>query len=419
VGFPETPSHPDAPPPGQRPGRYASTARPVAALVAASLLGGSAALGGAWALGAFDEQTAAPAPAVVAPAPVDTRAPSTGGSSIDVAAIYRRSAPGVVQITSTTKGAPSTDVFGNPIPGESQRALGSGFVIDKDGHVVTNYHVVQGADSIDVSFSNQETVSAKIVGTDPTTDLALLHVDVDAKALSPLSLANSDAVQVGDPVAAIGNPFGLERTVTAGIVSALQRQVSAPNDYTIDHVIQTDAPINPGNSGGPLIDAQGRVIGVNSQIETASGGGGNVGIGFAVPSNTVKSVVAQLLANGKVERAFLGVTLQDVDADVAQVLRLPAAKGVLVASVRAGSPAARAGIVSGSTQVVVAGQSYDLGGDMIVAVDGKPVTSVNQLRDTITAHKPGETVRITVVDENGKRKTKSVELTRMPANLKS
>jgi S1-C subfamily serine protease len=420
VGFPETPSHPDAPPPGQRPGRFASTARPIAALVAASLLGGSAALGGAWAFGAFDDEAAAPTQTIVAPTPTDSSAqPPTGSTAIDVAAIYKRSAPGVVQITSTSQGAPSTDIFGNPIPGESQRALGSGFVIDKDGHVVTNYHVVQGADTIDVSFSNQETVSAKVVGTDPSTDLALLHVDVDAKALTPLVLANSDAVQVGDPVAAIGNPFGLERTVTAGIVSALQRQVSAPNDYTIDHVIQTDAPINAGNSGGPLIDAQGRVIGVNSQIETASGGGGNVGIGFAVPSNTVKSVIAQLLANGKVDRAFLGVTLQDVDANVAQVLRLPATKGVLVASVRAGSPAAKAGIVGGTTQVVVAGQSYDLGGDMIVAVDGKTVTSVDELRDLITAHKPGDTVQITVVDKDGKRTTKSVELTRVPAKLTS
>jgi putative serine protease PepD len=403
---------------GQRPGVFASTAKPVAALVVASLLGGGAALGGAWALGAFDEQpSASPAALVAAPAAGDAAAASTGPTAIDVAQIYRRSGPGVVQITSTSRGAASTDAFGNTVPGTSQRALGSGFVIDKDGHVVTNYHVVQGADSIDVSFSNQETVSATVVGTDPSSDLALLHVAVDAKALAPLSLANSDAVQVGDPVVAIGNPFGLERTVTSGIVSALQRQVSAPNDYTIDHVIQTDAPINAGNSGGPLIDAQGRVIGVNSQIETASNGGGNVGIGFAVPSNTVKSVVAQLLAHGKVERAFLGVTLQDVDPEAAQALRLPAKHGVLIASVKAGSPAAKAGIVGGTTQVVVAGQSYQLGGDMIVAVGGKSVTSVDQLRDLITAHEPGDTVRITVVDKNGNRTTKSVELGRMPTNL--
>jgi len=370
------------------------------------------ALGGAWALGAFDNP--APVEEVAAPIPTDVASAATGPTSIDVAQIYRQSAPGVVQIVSTSRGAASTDLFGNPIPGQTQRALGSGFVIDKEGHVVTNYHVVQGASSIEVSFSNRETVSAKIVGTDPSTDLALLKVDVDAKALTQLTLADSDKVQVGDPVAAIGNPFGLERTVTAGIVSALQREVSAPNDFTIDHVIQTDAPINSGNSGGPLIDAQGRVIGVNSQIETANGGGGNVGIGFAVPSNTVKSVVAQLLDDGKVDRAFLGVTLQDVDPDVAQVLRLPAKEGVLVASVKPGSPADKAGIVGGETQVVVAGESYQLGGDMIVAVDGKDVTSVDQLRDMIASHAPGDSVSVTLVNKDGKRSTKSVELTKVP-----
>ena len=372
------------------------------------------ALGGCWALGAFDNP--APVEEVAAPIPTDVASAATGPTSIDVAQIYRQSAPGVVQIVSTSRGAASTDLFGNPIPGQTQRALGSGFVIDKEGHVVTNYHVVQGASSIEVSFSNRETVSAKIVGTDPSTDLALLKVDVDAKALTPLTLADSDKVQVGDPVAAIGNPFGLERTVTAGIVSALQREVSAPNDFTIDHVIQTDAPINSGNSGGPLIDAQGRVIGVNSQIETANGGGGNVGIGFAVPSNTVKSVVAQLLSNGKVDRAFLGVTLQDVQPEVAQVLRLPAKQGVLVASVKPGSPAAKAGIVGGTTQVVVAGESYQLGGDMIVAVGAKNVTSVDELRDMIAAHKPGDTVRVTIVTKDGKRVTKSVELARQPTS---
>jgi S1-C subfamily serine protease len=306
-------------------------------------------------------------------------------------------------------------VFGNPTQGQAQQALGSGFVVDKDGHIVTNFHVVQGASRVEVSFSNQDTVKATIVGTDPSTDLAVLKVDAPAKALTPLALANSDAVQVGDPVVAIGNPFGLDRTVTAGIVSALQREVRAPNNYTIDHVIQTDAPINSGNSGGPLIDAQGAVIGVNSQIETASGGGGNVGIGFAVPSNTVKSVVAQLLADGRVDRAFLGVTLQDVRPNVAGVLRLPADKGVLVGAVKPGSPAAKAGVKGGTTQVVVAGESYQLGGDMIVALDGKPVSSVDELRDAIAAHKPGQTVSLTVVHANGTKSTMNVELGRAPA----
>ena len=272
------------------PGRVASAARPIAALAAASLLGGGAALVGAWALGAFDASTT-----VVEATPIANEqsgaSSSTGSTAIDVGAIYRQSGPGVVQITSTSRGATSTDVFGNVLPGRAQQALGSGFVIDKDGHIVTNYHVVQGASEIEVGFSNRDTVKAKVVGTDPSTDLALLKVSVDAKALTPLSLADSDKVGVGDPVVAIGNPFGLERTVTAGIVSALQREVRAPNNYTIDHVIQTDAPINSGNSGGPLIDAQGRVIGVNSQIETANGGGGNVGIGFAVPIENAAGAV--------------------------------------------------------------------------------------------------------------------------------
>src|SRR5262245_193275 len=409
----ETPTPPDTTStdsPRER--RFASLTRPVAALAVASVLGGSAALAGAWALGAFDDTTEV---AVATPISSNTQSsPSTGPTAIDVAEIYRRNAPGVVQITSTSPGTEGTDPFGNVVPGESQQALGSGFVIDKEGHVVTNYHVVEGASQIELSFSNQDTVKAKVVGTDPSTDLALLDVDVDAKALTPLVLGDSDEVEVGDPVAAIGNPFGLERTVTAGIVSALQRDLRAPNGYTIDHVIQTDAPINSGNSGGPLIDADGRVIGVNSQIETGNGGGGNVGIGFAVPSNTVKSVVAQLLDDGQVDRAFLGVTLQGIEPEVADVLRLASDKGVLVVAVKPGSAADKAGLKGGHTQVVVAGESYDLGGDIIVAIDGKDVTSVDELRQAIAAHKPGDDVKLTVVHANGKRQTVTVELGRQP-----
>jgi S1-C subfamily serine protease len=411
VTSPDTPVRPDATE-AERPGRLASAAKPLAALTATAVLGASAALGGAWALGAFDETTS-----VVEATPIASGSPqpSTGATGIDVAEIYRRSGPGVVQITSTSSGDAETDSFGNVVPGQDQRALGSGFVIDKDGHIVTNFHVIDGADEIEVSFSNQDTVKATVVGTDPSTDLALLKVDVDARALTPLALADSDNVEVGDPVAAIGNPFGLERTVTAGIVSALQREVRAPNSFTIDHVIQTDAPINSGNSGGPLIDADGRVIGVNSQIETGSGGGGNVGIGFAVPSNTVKSVVAQLLDDGRVDRAYLGVTLQEIDPDVAGVLKLPSDRGVLVGSVQPGSPAAKAGVEGGDTQVVVAGQSYQIGGDMIVAIDAKDVASVDALREAIASHAPGESVRVTVVHANGERETLSVKLARVPS----
>jgi S1-C subfamily serine protease len=392
-------------PDATRSGRVASTARPLVVLAAASLLGGSAALAGAWAVGAFDD--AAPAAEVTPIVNQQTGSSSTGSTGIDVADIYRRSGPGVVQITSTSNGSGGTDVFGNPVPGQAQQGLGSGFVIDKEGHIVTNYHVVEGASEIEVSFSNQDTVDATIVGTDPSTDLALLKVGVEPAALTPLSLADSDAVVVGDPVVAIGNPF------------ALQREVRAPNSFTIDHVIQTDAPINSGNSGGPLIDSDGRVIGVNSQIAPAEGSSGNVGIGFAVPSNTVKTVVAQLLEDGRVDRAYLGVTLQEVDSEVAGVLRLPADKGVLIGNVQPGSPAAEAGLEGGTTQVVVAGESYQIGGDMVVAVDGKDVSTVDGLRDAIAAHKPGETVELTVVRSGGDRETIEVELGRVPERSSS
>ena len=223
-------------------------------------------------------------------------------------------------------------------------------MIDKAGHIVTNYHVVEGATEIEIGFSNHDTRKASIIGVDPSTDLAVLKVEA-APGPTPLPLADSDGVQVGDQVVAIGNPFGLERTATLGIVSALQRAVTAPNGYTIDHVIQTDAPINRGNSGGPLIDMHGRVIGVNSQIETGGEGAvGNVGIGFAVPSNTVKTVVAQLLDTGRVDRAYVGVLATTVTPELARVFRLPVDNGLLLERVEPTSPAANAGLKGGTTR---------------------------------------------------------------------
>ena len=234
----------------------------------------------------------------------------------------------------TTQPNPLLDPFGFTGPTtQTQQALGSGFVIDKAGHIVTNYHVVQGASRVEVSFSDNERKPAAIIGRDPSTDLAVLQVKgLAARALTPLPLGNSDLVEVGDAVAAIGNPLGEDRSITSGIVSALQRQISAPNGAPIDHVIQTDAALNHGNSGGPLLNTRGQVIGVNSQIQTADGGDGNIGIGFAIPINTVKNVAAQLISKGSVEHAFLGVNVQAITPSVAKLFRLPARQGLLVGS---------------------------------------------------------------------------------------
>jgi S1-C subfamily serine protease len=382
----------------------------LAALLAAGVLGGAVAVGGVALFGGFADDTTT----VVETSQPAGATPAGSSRSLTVNEIYRRSGPGVVQITVRTSPRIETDPFyGNPFRTPGQEALGSGFVIDKAGHVVTNYHVIQGgAENIEVGFSDRETLQAKVVGSDPSTDLAVLKVDASSRALTPLPLGDSDQVEVGDQVVAIGNPFGLERTVTSGIVSALQRAVTAPNGYTIDHVIQTDAPINKGNSGGPLLNARGEVIGVNSQIESEAPAG-NVGIGFAVPSNTVKPVVAQILQSGKVERAYIGVSLTAVTPELARLFRLPTDTGLLVEGVAPKSPGARAGLKGGSTEAVVAGEGYRLGGDVIVAADGERVTSIGDLRDVLAVHKPGDTISLEVYRGENKR-TIRVKLGRQP-----
>ena len=245
-------------------------------------------------------------------------------------------------------------------------------------------------DEIRVSFSNRDTVEAELVGTDPSTDLAVLRVDADASALTPLPLGDSDDVRVGDPVVAIGNPFGLDRTATAGIVSALQRLITAPNDFAIDHVIQTDAPINHGNSGGPLLNAHGEVIGVNTQIQTGGVSTGNVGIGFAVPSNTVEDVVAQILQTGHVEHAYLGIAGRPVTDDFAETYNLPVKAGVLVEEVRRdrcgeGGPRGRRDRGRRRGSDVRARRGHHRRGRR-----QKLISSTGELRDAIAAHKPGD-----------------------------
>jgi S1-C subfamily serine protease len=383
-----------------------------AGLAAMALLGGLVALGGVALTGDLGGGTTtvvrtSPSPAAAAPVADNSR--------LSVRLIYSRAAPGVVQITSTAGTDDTPTILPSSGPSLPQQALGSGFVIDKAGHIVTNYHVIEGADQIEVSFSNRDTLRATLVGSDPSTDIAVLRVEASSRGLTPLEFGNSGAVRVGDPVVAIGNPFGLARTATAGIVSAVQeRTITAPNGYPIDHVIQTDAPINPGNSGGPLLNEHAQVIGVNSQITSAQGANGNVGIGFAVPSNTVKAVVAQLVATGKVDRAFIGISGSTVTEELARTFRLPVDSGVLVEEVGDGTPAARAGLKAGSDTTVVAGESYTLGGDLIVALGGKRVASLEELRDLLADHKPGETVKLELY-RGSKPLTVEVKLGRQPS----
>jgi S1-C subfamily serine protease len=389
--------------------------RAVPLLIAAGL-GSGAALAGAEVTGVLDDS-----PTVINT--VESLEPSAPvafaeNRRLSVSDIYERSGPGVVQITTTTVRRIDTDPFFNALGFPQQRrqkALGSGFVIDKAGHIATNFHVVEGAETVEVSFSNRDSVKARVVGTDPSTDIAVLEVNVDAGALTPLDLGDSDRLQVGDSVVAIGNPFGLERSVTAGIVSALHRPLTAPNDFTIDDVIQTDAAINSGNSGGPLIDARGRVVGVNSAIATGNTGAqGNIGIGFAVPINTVRDVASQLIERGKVEHAFLGIGVQPVDREVSRLFDLPVKRGLMVVRVYDSSAADKAGLRAGTDEVVVSGESYLLGGDTLVAIDGRELATGEDLRDAISARKPGDKLTIEAYRGSEKRSFE-VTLGRQPA----
>jgi S1-C subfamily serine protease len=388
-----------------------------AGLVAAAALGGALALGGAALVGGFGSTTTVREVAAPLPSPISLNEHSAArAGALSVNAIYKHAAPGVVQVTATqVVSTPGVDPFGFAFPAQQKsEALGSGFVIDKAGHVVTNYHVVENARSVDVSFSNNESMKAKLVGADPSTDIAVLQIDAHALALTPLALGNSDAVRVGDSVVAIGNPFGYDRTVTAGIVSALQRVIRAPNSYSIDHVIQTDAALNKGNSGGPLLDARGNVIGVNSQIAAGdSGGSGNVGIGFAVPINTVKTVAAQIIKSGHAEHAYLGISVQAVTPTAAKLFHLPSTHGLLVASVQPGSGAAKAGLRAGTGTATLAGETYPLGGDLITKIDSTPLYSLDQLRDVIGQKQPGDEAALEVYHGDRQRMV-TVKLGRQP-----
>ena len=340
----------------------------LAAAVAVAALAGGAAGAGAVAL---THESSQPAKKVVAAPSVA----NVASGSLSVGQIAKKSAS-VVEID-TTQGSSNS-----PFPGAqgSSSALGTGWVYDTKGNIVTNEHVVDSATSVTVKFEDGSSFKGSVVGTDPSSDLAVVHINAPASKLVPLALGDSSNVAVGDGVVAIGNPFGLDGTVTSGIVSALNREISAPDNTPIEGAIQTDAAINHGNSGGPLFNLQGDVIGVTSQIQSDSGG--SDGVGFAIPSNTVRSIVTQLIATGKAQHALLGVTVKTVST------------GVQVGSVSAGSAAASAGLKAG---------------DVITAVDGTNVATAEKLRAIIAGHKPGDTIKVTVTS-NGSSKTVTATL---------
>ncbi len=306
--------------------------------------------------------------------------------------IYQRSSRGVVNITSTTV---SYDFFLRPIP---ESGSGSGVVIDNQGHILTNYHVIENAQRLEVTLADLSRHPARIVGIDPSNDLAVVRVDTDGVQWRPLPLGSSRGLQVGQKVLAIGNPFGLEGTLTTGIISSLGRSIEATNGRIIEGAIQTDAAINPGNSGGPLLNAEGEVIGINTAIISPSNTG-SVGIGFAVPVETVNRVSSDLITYGRVRRVYIGfrgINLSDWQG-LARVLDLNTDSGVLITDVSMGSPAAESGLIGASDRIRVGNYLIPVGGDVVVSIDGRNVASMNDVSTILEPHQPGDRVEITLV----------------------
>jgi S1-C subfamily serine protease len=324
-----------------------------------------------------------------------------------VISVYRQAGPAVVHLTST---ALAYDFFFNPVP---QRGTGSGFIVDDRGYILTNDHVVQEAESIEVTLADKSKVPAQLVGRDPNNDLAVVKINVPKEKLTPLRLGNSDALQVGQMAIAIGNPFGLDRTVTRGVVSSVGRTLRAESGRQIRGVIQTDAPINPGNSGGPLLNSRGEVIGINSAIYTPSGG--SVGIGFAIPVNTAKRVLPQLIARGRASHPWLGISGLDITQEVAKALNLATGEGILIVEVSPQGPAARAGVRGSTRRARVGNTLVRVGGDILVGVDGRRISSIDELTAYLDEdRKVGDVVKVELL-RDGRRLTVPVRLGELPA----
>lgn len=318
--------------------------------------------------------------------------------------VYDQVNASVVNITNI---AVTFDFFLNPIPSQ---ASGSGSIISKKGYILTNNHVVKDSDRLIVTLSDGSKWPAELVGADPITDLAIIKIDVPAEELTVIPMGRSDRLRVGQKVLAIGNPFGLERTLTTGIISAIRKRIKT-DDLEMEEVIQVDASINPGNSGGPLLDSDGMMIGINTLIFTPSGG--SVGIGFAVPIDTVTRNLNELITKGYVAYAWLGIETQTLNQKVAEILNLPVEHGVMVARIARGGPGHRAGIKGGTRRVEIGNAIMIVGGDIIVAVDGQVVTSSREFHEIMRLNKPGDSIKLSIW-RNGKKKTLSVKLGERP-----
>jgi S1-C subfamily serine protease len=377
---------------------------------ASGLIGGVAALAigvAAIATGLISvDNSDEPEATTVAQGPIVSDAQPAAVDNGTAGRVYREDGQGVAFIEAVQ------DSAGEPAPFDQGpgggAATGSGLLIDHDGHVMTNAHVVDGSSSVTVKFGEGDALDAEVLGVDDSTDIAVLRVDPAGLDAEPLELGDSDAVEVGDPAVAIGNPYGLDRTVTTGIISALQRQISAPNGFTISDVLQTDAAINPGNSGGPLIDAEGRVIGINSQIATGAQGQGSVGIGFAVPINTAKDVASQIIDGGSVEHAYLGIEGGDLTPELADTLNLDVEAGALIQRVTPDGPADQAGLEGGDATVSGSGGGLGAGGDVVTAADGEPVAGMEDLIGAIDGKEPGETITLDVIRDGEEQQVEVV-----------
>jgi S1-C subfamily serine protease len=355
------------------------------------------------------QPTTAPTPAVIAatPAPLPPQVVQAAGADEQVVIdIYARVSPAVVHITSRIV---VRDFFYGDVP---QEGTGSGFVLDLQGHIVTNNHVVENAEKITVTLSDETSLEARVVGTDPSTDLAVVQIDTSPDRLHPVELGASANLRVGQRAIAIGNPFGLDRTLTTGVISSLGRPLQTQNNGTIYDVIQTDAAINPGNSGGPLLDSSGRVIGVNSAIYSPSGG--SVGVGFAIPVDTVRRVTASIIEKGYYPHPWLGVTGLSITSDLANYLKLPVERGVLVINVTAGQAAAQAGVRGGSRRVQIGNYVVPVGGDILTAIDANKVAAMEDMVKYLeTKTKVGQAVSLTIM-RDGKEQTVQATLGEQP-----